>query len=238
MLRGLDVPGTPPWLRPPARRPQDHWPREPVIPVKAHPLRVCKIPGKDKDQLMLLLCARREVPGTGKSGAGPRRGARISLGRGGVKPYDGSVESPGYLRFPHITGDLAVFIAADDVWLAPVAGGRAWRFTSDEAQASTPRLSPDGTHVAWVSAKDGSPEIYVASLTDGTSTRLTYWGTHWARVSSWTPAGEVLAVTAANQPFRHYVRARALTTVLSGSPGAERVLPFGPVSDLSLGTDA
>src|SRR6202034_1473558 len=68
-------------------------------------------------------------------------------------------------------------------------------------------------------------------------TRLTYWGTHWARVSGWTPAGEVLAVTAANQPFRHYVRARVLTTVLSGSPGAERVLPFGPVSDLSLGTD-
>lgn len=144
------------------------------------------------------------------------------------------MESPGYLRFPHITGDLVVFIAADDVWLAPVAGGRAWRFTTDEARAATPRLSPDGTHVAWVSAKDGSPEIYVASLTDGTSTRLTYWGTHWARVSGWTPAGEVLAVTAANQPFRHYVRARALTTELSGSPGAERVLPFGPVSDLSL----
>jgi tricorn protease len=154
-----------------------------------------------------------------------------------VEPYDGSVESPGYLRFPHIIGDLAVFIAADDVWLAPVAGGRAWRFTTDEARPATPRLSPDGTHVAWVSAKDGSPEIYVASLTDGTSTRLTYWGTHWARVSGWTPAGEVLAVTAANQPFRHYVRARALTTELSGSPGAERVLPFGPVSDLSLGTD-
>ena len=76
----------------------------------------------------------------------------------------------------------------------------------------------------------------MASLADGTSTRLTYWGTSWARVSGWTPAGEVLAVSAANQPFGHYVRARVLTTALSGSPGAERVLPFGPVSDLSLGT--
>jgi tricorn protease len=129
-----------------------------------------------------------------------------------------------------------VFVAADDVWLAPLAGGRAWRFTADEAQASTPRLTPDGTQVAWVSAKDGSAEIYVASLADGTSTRLTYWGTSWARVSGWTPAGEVLAVSAANQPFGHYVRARALTTALSGSAGGERVLPFGLVSDLSLGT--
>jgi tricorn protease len=146
------------------------------------------------------------------------------------------VKSPGYLRFPHISRDVVVFVAADDLWLAPLAGGRAWRFTTDEAQAATPRLTPDGTQVAWVSAKDGSPEIYVAGLADGTSTRLTYWGTSWARVSGWTPAGEVLAVSAANQPFWHYVRARALTTALSGSAGAERVLPFGLVSDLSLGT--
>jgi tricorn protease len=154
-----------------------------------------------------------------------------------VEPYYGPVASPGYLRYPHITNDLVVFVAADDVWLAPLTGGRAWRFTTDEARAATPRLAPDGTHVAWVSAKDGSPEIYVAGLAGGTSTRLTYWGTSWARVCGWTPAGEVLAVSGANQPFAHYVRARALTTTLSGRPGAERVLPFGPVSDLSLGTN-
>ena len=69
-----------------------------------------------------------------------------------MEPYYGPVASPGYLRFPHITNDLVVFVAADDVWLAPAAGGRAWRFTTDEAQASTPRLTPDGTQVAWVSA--------------------------------------------------------------------------------------
>lgn len=168
------------------------------------------------------------------TGGGPCRDGFRAAGR--VEPYYGPVKSPGYLRYPHIADDLVVFVAADDVWLAPVAGGRAWRFTTDEAQAATPRLTPDGTHVAWVSAKDGSPEIYVASLTDGTSTRLTYWGTSWARVSGWTPAGEVLAVSRANQPFAHYTPARALTTALSGSPGAERVLPFGPASDLSLGT--
>jgi tricorn protease len=150
-------------------------------------------------------------------------------------PYYGPVAAPGYLRFPHIANDLVAFVAADDVWLAPLAGGRAWRFTTDEAQAALPRLTPDAAHVAWVSARDGSPEIYVAGIADGTSARLTYWGTSWARVSGWTPAGEVLAVSAANQPFAHYVRARALTTALSGSPGGERVLPFGPVSDLSLG---
>jgi tricorn protease len=136
---------------------------------------------------------------------------------------------------------MVVFVAADDLWLAPLAGGRAWRFTTDEAGAATPRLSADAAQVAWVSARDGTSEIYTASLADGVSTRLTYWGTSWARVSGWTPDGEVLAVSAANQPFGHYVRARVLTTPLSGGAvsggaGGERVLPWGPVSDMSLGT--
>src|SRR5580692_6752816 len=48
------------------------------------------------------------------------------------------VATPGYLRFPHIHGDLLAFVAEDDVWLAPADGGRAWRLTSDGGQASHP----------------------------------------------------------------------------------------------------
>jgi tricorn protease len=147
------------------------------------------------------------------------------------------VVAPGYLRFPHINGDLVTFVAADDVWLAPVGGGRAWRFTADEASAVTPRFSADGTQLAWVSRRDGGPEVYQASLVDGVSSRLTYWGTAWARVCGWTPAGEVLAVSSAGQPFDHHSWARALATQESdpaGGPGAERLLPLGPVADLSV----
>jgi tricorn protease len=104
------------------------------------------------------------------------------------------VTAPGYMRFPHIAGDLVVFVSADDVWLAPVSGGRAWRFTADQAQATTPRLSADGAQLAWMSSKDGGPEVYHANLADGSSTRLTYWGDAGGRVCGWTPAGEVLAV--------------------------------------------
>ena len=48
------------------------------------------------------------------------------------------VTSPGYLRFPHVHDDLLTFVAEDDVWLAPVEGGRAWRLTSDGAQVTPP----------------------------------------------------------------------------------------------------
>jgi tricorn protease len=144
------------------------------------------------------------------------------------------VVAPGYLRFPHICGDLVTFVAADDVWLAPVAGGRAWRFTADAASSATPRFSADGTCLAWTTSKDGGSEIYQATVADGVSTRLTYWGASWARVCGWTPAGEVIAVSPAGQPFGHYVWARTLNTDLSGGRGGERLLPYGPVADLSV----
>jgi tricorn protease len=148
------------------------------------------------------------------------------------------VTAPGYYRFPHIAADLVAFVAADDVWLAPVSGGRAWRFTADQQPCATPRFTADGTRLAWMSSKDGGQEIYQASVADGAGTRLTYWAAVRARVCGWTPAGEVLAVSSADQPSLAYPRARALGTELSGGEGAERLLPLGPVSDLSVGTRA
>jgi tricorn protease len=145
------------------------------------------------------------------------------------------VTSAGYLRFPHIQSDLVTFVAADDVWLAPAAGGRAWRFTADQAAARWPRLSPGGGHLAYVSSKDGGPEVYVASADDGGTQRLSHWGAPMAKVCGWTGAGEVLAISPAGEPFFDHMRARVLGTGLSGGLGAERILPFGPVSDISAG---
>ncbi len=135
--------------------------------------------------------------------------------------------SAGYLRYPHIHGDLLAFVAGDEVWLAPVSGGRAWQLTADGAPVSYPRFSPDGAKVAWTSSRDGGPEVYLAGADGSDPTRLTYWGDPETSVSGWTPAGEVLAVSAAVQPT--YV-----TWAYAISPGeVPRRLPFGPVTDLA-----
>jgi tricorn protease len=147
------------------------------------------------------------------------------------------VTSAGYFRFPHINSDSVTFVAGGDVWIAPLSGGRAWRFTTDGAAVSGPRFSADGSHLAWTSELDGSPEIYVGSVADGTTGRLTYWGASMARVCGWTERGEVLAVSPAGQPFLGHMRARVLSTALSGGPGADRILPFGPASDIAAGQD-
>ncbi|HSZ41518.1 MAG TPA: PDZ domain-containing protein, partial [Trebonia sp.] len=139
--------------------------------------------------------------------------------------------SPGYLRFPHIHGDLLTFVAEDDVWLAPADGGRAWRLTSDGAQASHPRFSRDGGLIAWTSRRDGDPEIYTADTDGGLPARRTYWGDARTRTVGWTRHDEVLAVTAQGQPGSQNTWAYAVP--LDAPP---RRLPFGQVNDLALET--
>jgi tricorn protease len=143
------------------------------------------------------------------------------------------VATPGYLRYPHVHGDLLTFVTEDDVWLAPAKGGRAWRLTSDGGQASNPRFSPDGATIAWTSWRDGGiPEVYTAELdgeTGGPATRRTYWGDLRTRTTGWTDAGEVLATSAVDQPSSQRTHAYAVS--LDAPP---RRLPFGQVNDLAL----
>ena len=138
--------------------------------------------------------------------------------------------SGGYLRFPHLHGDVLTFVADDDVWLAPVSGGRAWRVSSDRAPVSHPRLSRDGSRLAWASSRDGAAEIQICDLADGRARRFTFWGDPSTRPAGWSPAGEVLALTAAGQPFDRFAFAYALPAV----GGAPRALDFGPVAELAM----
>jgi tricorn protease len=123
-----------------------------------------------------------------------------------------SVTTGSYLRYPHIHRDLVAFTAADDVWLAPVSGGRAWRLTSDTAPVRQPRFSPDGASVAYVSHRDGHPEVMVVDVDGGAVRRLTYWGAQATSLLGWTADGRILVATNAGEAnIRHtVVRALAL----------------------------
>ncbi|MFF4830391.1 S41 family peptidase [Streptomyces sp. NPDC001315] len=139
--------------------------------------------------------------------------------------------SSAYLRFPHLHGELVAFTAEDDVWLAPLDGGRAWRVSADNVPVTLPRISPDGTTVAWTSTRDGAPEVHIAPVDGGPAERLTYWGSWMTRVRGWTPDGEVLATSTQGQASLRRSWARAVP--LDGGPAA--VLPYGPVGDVAYG---
>nr|WP_240981236.1 S41 family peptidase [Streptomyces sp. N502] len=138
---------------------------------------------------------------------------------------------PAYLRFPHVQGELVAFTAEDDVWLAPLDGGRAWRVSADNVPVTQPRISPDGTTVAWTSTRDGAPEVHIAPVDGGPAQRLTYWGSWTTRVRGWTPDGQVLALTTHGQATLRRTWAHAVP--LDGGPPAR--LPYGPVGGVAYG---
>lgn len=143
----------------------------------------------------------------------------------------GTTATSGYLRFPHLHGDLVTFVAEDDVWLAPLDGGRAWRVSADNVPVTLPRISPDGRHLAWTSTRDGAPEVHVAPVDGGPAERLTYWGNRRTQVRGWTADGRVLALGAQGRhSFRH---TWAHAVPLDGGPA--ETLPYGPVGDVAFG---
>ncbi|MEV7723603.1 PDZ domain-containing protein [Streptomyces sp. NPDC087917] len=137
-----------------------------------------------------------------------------------------------YAAHPHLHGDRLVFTADGDVWSAPTDGGGAVRLTEDGSRVGHPRISPDGSLLAWTSARDGMPEAYAVPL-DGSRPprRLTHFGHARTRVAGWTPGGEVLVLSA------QHTHSPIATWAWAVSPdgGAPRRLPFGPIGDLAYG---
>ncbi|MFF7184099.1 S41 family peptidase [Streptomyces sp. NPDC008222] len=139
--------------------------------------------------------------------------------------------SPAYLRFPHLHGELVAFTAEDDVWVAPLDGGRAWRVSADNVPVNHPRISPDGQTVAWTSTHDGAPEVYAAPIDGGPAQRLTHWGSGKTQVRGWTPDGRVLALSTVGQASLRRTWAHAVP--LDGGPAT--TLPYGPVGEVAHG---
>ncbi|MET7388059.1 S41 family peptidase [Streptomyces sp. NPDC005529] len=139
--------------------------------------------------------------------------------------------SPGYLRFPHLSGDRLCFVTEDDLWVAPLDGrGRAWRLTVDRTKVGHPRFSPDGRTIAYTSWRSLVPEIHLAPVDGGPGSRLTHWGSADTQVCGWSPDGDILAVASHGQPFSYFTWAHSVPT--DGDPGGK--LPWGPVSDIAV----
>lgn len=85
-----------------------------------------------------------------------------------------------------------------DVWMSPLAGGEAVRLTTSKKSDNTPRWSPDGKYLAFLSDRDGDDtEVYLLDRRGGEAWQLTEYK---ASVSdlAWSPDGKRLALIVAD----------------------------------------
>jgi dipeptidyl aminopeptidase/acylaminoacyl peptidase len=82
------------------------------------------------------------------------------------------------------------------LWLQPIAGGAARQLTAGRSRDFAPRFSPDGRQVAFVSTRDGKPQVYVIAVDGGEARRLTELPQGVVGGPVWSPDGACLAFTA------------------------------------------
>ena len=163
--------------------------------------------------------ARTPVP----KGAGARLSQEIAV-----------MNHAGYYRQPTIAGDTVIFVCEDDLWTVPASGGVARRLTAGVGECSTPRLSPDGTSVAFVGREEGHPEVYVMPAEGGPATRLTYVGSEACAVIGWTPdSKEILFASDGRSPFLRHTEGFAVDR----NGGQPRDLRLGHLVSIDLAKD-
>jgi tricorn protease len=141
--------------------------------------------------------------------------------------------SSSYLRFPHVHGDLVTFVAEDDVWIAPLSGGRAWRVSSLQLPARNPRFTPDGKKLVWTVVQGTAPEVVIADVDGGGYRQLTFFGHSTTRVKGFTPGGDIVVTSAFRQAESRHTHAYRLST----EGGWAEELPLGPVESVAFGPE-
>jgi dipeptidyl aminopeptidase/acylaminoacyl peptidase len=99
-------------------------------------------------------------------------------------------------------GDLVAFTITDvdkvanksttQIYLVPLGGGEVRQLTNDENSSTTPRWSPDGERLAFISGRDGEDQIWTIDVSSGALKKISTISTS-AGDPVWSPDGKWLA---------------------------------------------
>jgi dipeptidyl aminopeptidase/acylaminoacyl peptidase len=87
---------------------------------------------------------------------------------------------------------------ATNIWMAPVAGGEAIQLTRT-GKDSSPKWSPDGKTLAFLSARSGDSQVYLLPLEGGEAHPVTRLSTG-ADIVKWSPDGKTILFTSSVFP--------------------------------------
>jgi dipeptidyl aminopeptidase/acylaminoacyl peptidase len=105
--------------------------------------------------------------------------------------------SPDGERVVYLRSSMDIWTdrAVSRMWMIPFAGGEARPLLESEASQSSPRWSPDGSKIAYLTSTPGKgSQIHILWWKDGRHTRLTQLK-HSPGSLSWSPDGRWLAFT-------------------------------------------
>jgi dipeptidyl aminopeptidase/acylaminoacyl peptidase len=95
-------------------------------------------------------------------------------------------------------GDRSVSGAPPDIWILDFARGVSTQFTFDPAADSNPIWSPDGTHIAFDSVREGSRNLYQKVSTGAGTDELLLKSPEDKRPKDWSRDGKYLLYNVAN----------------------------------------
>ncbi|MGI9104435.1 MAG: prolyl oligopeptidase family serine peptidase [Terriglobales bacterium] len=151
------------------------------------------------------LCAAQNPPFAGAKDGAPKRPftfedmmALKRVGEPAVSP-DGK-----WVAFSAIEVDLAKNKKTPHIWVVPLSGGESKQISNEPAGEDRPRWSPDGKRLAYISAKDGTSQVWVAEFDPaavalGPGRQLTTISTE-AAGELWSPDGKWMLFTSGVYP--------------------------------------
>ena len=86
-----------------------------------------------------------------------------------------------------------------DLWIVPTAGGEPRRLTASPSADNTPRWSPDGKNIAFISGRGGTPQIWMINPEGGEAWPVTTISTGASGII-WSPDGRKMAFTSSVYP--------------------------------------
>ncbi|MBY0496434.1 MAG: PDZ domain-containing protein [Cyanobacteria bacterium] len=130
------------------------------------------------------------------------------------------------LRTPSISATHVAFAYGNNIWVVDRKGGDARRLSSFQGQSSNPKISPDGTMVAFSADYSGNTDVYVVPVSGGEPVRLT-WHPGADTVQGWTPDGTKIMFASARQTSAPNATPRFWTVPAKGGIAEPLPLPRG-----------